>query len=379
MFKENSLTSKPITAETSKRITALRFLLIVFVVFIHNNFTQEQIIEDAIKSGAEPFVYNNNLTGRWIQLFIAEGVARCAVPLFFLFASFLQFMKNDSYFALLKKKARTLLLPFLLWPVLNIAFYTGLRLFAQTFFPGMLKTPGVFIFSGWTAEDWLHAFFGYGDMTDGRTHGGFVYQFWFLRDLLICIVFSPLLRLAVRKIPFCFFIAVSFCYFSNTRPFFVDVHAFFYYTLGIYWAEFDFDLFKFADKIKWKALVPLYLALWFATNRFYGKFSAAYWFMILLSGIIMLKTSLYIVKSEKLFSIAKYFAGFSFWLYAVHAPTLEQSLKAVWRRILPMTNTWLCMAEFFGVSLLIVVTGTLSGIVLKKICFPLFKILNGGR
>lgn len=110
MFKENSLTSKPITAETSKRITALRFLLIVFVVFIHNNFTQEQIIEDAIKSGAEPFVYNNNLTGRWIQLFIAEGVARCAVPLFFLFASFLQFMKNDSYFALLKKKARTLLL-----------------------------------------------------------------------------------------------------------------------------------------------------------------------------------------------------------------------------------------------------------------------------
>ena len=37
------------------------------------------------------------------------------------------------------------------------------------------------------------------------------------------------------------------------------------------------------------------------------------------------------------------------------------------------------MAEYFGVSVLVVVIGTGFGILLKKICPPLFAVLNGGR
>ena len=74
-----------ISEETSKRITSLRFLLAVFVVFIHNTISQEMAVENS-------YVYNNSTTGVWIQNIIAFFTAS-AVPLFLLFAGYLQVKK----------------------------------------------------------------------------------------------------------------------------------------------------------------------------------------------------------------------------------------------------------------------------------------------
>ena len=68
-----------IPEEISKRITSLRFLLIVFVVFLH-------VLT----------VYDN--TNLWIFIRTSFlNVCNTAVPLFFLFASYLQFRKEDKY------------------------------------------------------------------------------------------------------------------------------------------------------------------------------------------------------------------------------------------------------------------------------------------
>ena len=56
--------AKAIPAETSMRITALRFLLIVLVVFIHNNFRAEEILKGSLEHGYTPFAYENGLFGR---------------------------------------------------------------------------------------------------------------------------------------------------------------------------------------------------------------------------------------------------------------------------------------------------------------------------
>ncbi len=371
--------AKAIPAETSMRITALRFLLIVLVVFIHNNFKAEEILKGALEHGYTPFAYENGIFGRWVQIFISDGIARCAVPLFFMFASFLQFMKGDSYGVLLKKKAKSLVVPYFLWPLLNIGIYVGFKLLVQAVFPSMIERKNWFPMSGWGLKGWLHAFFGYENMAEGRTFGGYVGQLWFVRDLFILIVFSPFLRLAVRKFPVCVLFAVSFFYFSDTRPFLVAGQALFFYIIGLFWAESEFDLFAVADRIKWKVLVPLYLALWLATWKFYGEYSCAYWFMVAASCLGLLKFSAVIVSIKRAFAAANYLAGFSFWLFAIHMPFLLSCLQALWCKILPMTNTFFCMAEYFGVSVLVVALGTGFGILLKKVYPPLFAVLNGGR
>ena len=103
-----------IPKETSMRITSLRFLLAIFVVFIHNNFTVEYIAQ-LVEQGAEDIYFKPNIVSEWIQLVITQGLAQCAVPLFFLFAAYLQARKADCYKTLLKKKLKTLVIPYVLW------------------------------------------------------------------------------------------------------------------------------------------------------------------------------------------------------------------------------------------------------------------------
>ena len=102
-------TSKPLVErEISRRITSLRFLLAVFVVFIHNNFTAKRVAEIFQDTGVQT-AFCQNAFGKWIQMFISQGIARCAVPLFFLFAAYLAARKEDSYPVMLRKKAKTFL------------------------------------------------------------------------------------------------------------------------------------------------------------------------------------------------------------------------------------------------------------------------------
>ena len=80
--------SKPsafIDGETSGRITSLRYILSVLVVFIHNNFTAEKLA-DSLAEGNRIPIFAQSAAGEWIQFVISSGLGSCAVPLFFMFS-----------------------------------------------------------------------------------------------------------------------------------------------------------------------------------------------------------------------------------------------------------------------------------------------------
>ena len=83
------LNNSTIDSDTSRRITSLRFLLIVLVVFIHNCYTP-QLIQKIMDNGGIAPVFVENSFGHWVKIFITFGISRCAVPLFFMFSAFLQ-------------------------------------------------------------------------------------------------------------------------------------------------------------------------------------------------------------------------------------------------------------------------------------------------
>jgi len=92
-----------ISEETSRRITSLRYLLIVLVVFIHSRFIVNAVGGASNMYGAVD-AFNRPDSIKWIQAFISGGIAIGSVPVFFLFSGFLQAKKNDSYGKLLRKK-----------------------------------------------------------------------------------------------------------------------------------------------------------------------------------------------------------------------------------------------------------------------------------
>ncbi len=99
---------------------ALRFPLILGVVFIHNS-----AIRPLAANAEHVGVYAFSIATLAFNL-ISDGIARAAVPLFFLMSSYLLCEKRISldheYFRELKKRLRTLLVPFLIW---NIATFLG--------------------------------------------------------------------------------------------------------------------------------------------------------------------------------------------------------------------------------------------------------------
>ena len=94
----------------SRTISWLRFPLIVLVVFIHVPWGVE----------IENFPAASMICGNFVQ----RGIAAVAVPLFFFISGFLYFYRTEwgvsAYKRKTLKRVRTLVVPFLVWTVLNL-------------------------------------------------------------------------------------------------------------------------------------------------------------------------------------------------------------------------------------------------------------------
>lgn len=368
----------PIPESTSRRITSLRFLLIVLVVFIHNNFTQGSIEE--VAAGGTYILFNQNLVGKWVQLFISDGIACAAVPLFFLFAAYLQAKKADSYGTLLRKKAKSLLVPYIIWISLYVFYLAGLKLLVIKIAPGLIAKPEKNALS-WTAADWLQQTLGYRATANGMlTFPWIAPHFWFIRDLIILTALSPVLQFLARRFPAAFLGLVSVAFFVPLNVYFVrDSQALFFYALGLLWGIHDIPLFEKIDQICIQGGVLLFLMTFLLHHTLFKTNVTMYLFMIIFACVIMLRLSAFIAANDRMRSAASYLAGFSFFLFAIHSPILNELLKRTWLRFFPMRNGFFCLFEYFGVSALTVIIGTAAGIALKKICPPLFRLLTGGR
>ena len=355
---------KSLTEEDSKRITALRFLLIVFVVFIHNNLKADEAINYYHLDFLEPVAIT------WLKAIVTNVLGGAAVPLFFLFAGFLQFSKDDSYKMLLKKRAKSLLVPYIAWTLLNVLFYFIAQSIPQlsSFFQNENN-----IVKNWNFVDWLNLFWIH-DVGNGHQMP-LVFQFWFVRDLIVLIVFSPLLRFIAKKAPFLTLVAITLCYLNPVPMGFGT--AIFFYMAGFFFAEYGISFFKLADKIRYGEYAILLLLSAFVSVK-NPECVKLHSLGTIFSCLFFLKLSLSIIKNEKLFSLSKYLAGFSFFLYAIHTPFLGTSLNKISYRLIPL-HGFGCLVQFIVPSLLCVAIGTAGGIALKKLCPPLYKVFNGSR
>lgn len=140
----------------------------------------------------------------FMRFFISQGVARVAVPLFFLVSGYLFFLGQWSwskYAGKLKRRVNTLLIPFLFWNLATWAIYTIGRNIPQTkmYFGGGLWPPAESV-----------SFLGYiGALFGISARYPIDYQFWFIRDLIALVVLAPAIYFLLRgkwALPFLIFL-----------------------------------------------------------------------------------------------------------------------------------------------------------------------------
>lgn len=97
-----------LSKEESDRIRIIKFISIILVVYLHS-----YSVEVHFSDGSSVFELPV-----WLQLFecgLSQIVAGCSVQMFFLISSVLFFRTDQTYSAVIRKKIKTLLLPYLIW------------------------------------------------------------------------------------------------------------------------------------------------------------------------------------------------------------------------------------------------------------------------
>lgn len=176
-----------ISKSDSTRISLLRFPLIVGVVYIHNYDIYPNTLGRAF--GAE--------WQAWLSQFsialMAQGIARLAVPIFFILSGYLFYLNYKSnskdYIPALQKRVSTLLIPFLFWNVLVLLLTIALQAGSNNpaLFSGRFKSPLDF-----TTYEYIDAILG----IDRRP---IAHHLWFIRDLIILSVLSPVVLALVKR------------------------------------------------------------------------------------------------------------------------------------------------------------------------------------
>lgn len=158
-----------------KKKTLLSFIAVLFVVVIHNSATNQYNLSPDFLTNLTMFLRN----------FFAYNIGSIAVPLFFFLSGITIFRnyKLKTYPKKIKTRIKTLLFPYLFWNLAGLLF-----IILATFTPLREIISGREIFIP-SVSNILEGIFLY----------KYNFQFWFLYDLILYSLLTPLIYLLIRN------------------------------------------------------------------------------------------------------------------------------------------------------------------------------------
>ncbi len=224
-------------------IDSLRCPLAVTVVFIHSFGSKEL---DLVSLHSNPFSAESAYD--FLRIALSNIGTHFAVPVFFMFSGFLFFykVKNFSlsvYKGKLQKRFRSLFVPYVCWIVLAILKDEAGKVAGvivkgkpvSSLWQYFVDNGGLHMFWdnrvwGSNYQNWL----GWAVPGSGPT----LVPLWFLRDLMVVILFAPIIYHLVKRFKVVPVVVMLFCYISGIWIPFPGFTAttFFWFTLGAYFS-----------------------------------------------------------------------------------------------------------------------------------------------
>jgi len=196
----------------------LRLPLIVLVTYAHS---YGAVAEDY-----------HLLTSDWntyefLKLLVSQTLVKVAVPVFFILSGYLFFANVKEwnlqvYRRKLLRRVRTLLVPYLFWNML-MAFKLSPNLLS--FSPSMFWN---YIVNAGCQTDW----FGNEHLLTAPVN----MPLWFLRDLMVVSVLTPIIYVAVRRLGLWLMLPLTVLYLSGICPFIpgLSAYAVYFFTFGAF-------------------------------------------------------------------------------------------------------------------------------------------------
>lgn len=359
----------------SETISFLRFPLIIGVILIHADFSTLPIAGKCISNIDYP-IYTQ------VSYFFSQIISKIAVPLFFFISGFLFFYKtpifnSNIYLKKIKKRIHTIVIPYLIWNLLVILY----RLCSQLIVPELLSSNNKPI-CDFSISDWIFCFWNTYPIYH-ESNMPINIPLWFLRDLIVVIIFSPLLYLTIKKLSKTIVVILGLLWISNTWfNITVGINAFFFFTFGAY---FSIKQKNFINLMKpySKLCTSLYLII-IIIELLNNQFSFIKDYIeylhklgIFLGIISVITVSAYFIQKGK-WKTNPFLAKSTFFLYAYHAIPLGIIIKLSLMYLKPYTEFSL-LITYFGSTLVITLIGLLIYHLIKTYLPQITAFITGGR
>lgn len=355
----------------SKTILFLRFPLIIAVIYIHT-----QLNETVINGIALTKEYQFPIHDLFFHL-ITNEIAQIAVPLFFFISGFLFYYKiniftKNEYIKKLKKRFKSLLIPYLFWN-LAVLFLVFL---SQMFLSSMLSGNNKLV-TDYTFMDWLNIFWNY------KKGNPICYQFWFIRDLIIVVLFTPIIYYYIKFTKIYGIILLGILWIFNIwfNVISFSIISFFFFSFGAWFSinkrDFTIDFMS----LRWGAIFIYIVLLILNTLLWYNKITDYYFFnkiCIIIGMIVAISWTAFGLKNNKIKSNA-FLAGSSFFIYAYHGMPIVLLNKLYMKFTTPYISEWTMVIGYIFIPIIIVSIGVGIYAILHKL-FPSFTaLITGGR
>ena len=347
------------TLYLSEKIKLLSTIAIVLVLHIHSGFHDDEI--------------QGMKLNHYSQEIISTLVGRCAVPLFYIISGYLFFLKVPdglrSITEKMRKRVDSLLIPYIITSVFYVTF-----LFLIDSIPATSKFANSSILPQ-LQQSWprvLVAIF-YG-------HSGgmpLAFHLWFVRDLLILVLLSPLWYVLLRYLGWWWVLLALL-------PAYLGLAYF--PTTALFWFSLGSALTKFPLTVKRPKLGLVLLGLFLASCLFQLALPELACWKFLSIPLILLGISAiwltYDAVVPSTFSLQQHawlsaVSDFTFFVYLFHEPTLN-----VVRKLLVVAlgkNSLGYLLAYLASPWLFIALAVWVGIYLKRLVPKLYGLAVGGR
>lgn len=352
-----------ISTLSSKSIDFCRTVLCMQVVFYHMA-TTAPVPQEALLKGT---IYGS------IILFITM-LNNIAVPMFFTMSGYLLAVKYEptwkGYIKTIQKKAIRLGQPLLIWTsVFLVLYYIAQQLPATApLFSGENE-----LIRQYNWMDYIDAYTGF------RSGFTFVGQYWFLRNLLILCLFSPLIIRFYRRTRLAgFLLTLAACIALRFVNLYIADSIFFFST-GLYVAIDEKRAASIAGKIRPAALLfAVFTVLCFIgfTVPSIGWLYTGLFYFYVLTGFIVIAYTVRRMLSKNVGNKVLLLAGGSYFVFLIHQQIL-MFLKRLVYKTLPVNSAFEVLVTYLLTPTVIIVMAYLAYFFLKKYTPRLLNILTG--
>lgn len=347
----------PLSEKESNRFSDLKFVGIVLIVLIHMS-------SDAGMESAADFI---------IYIF-SQIIARSAVPMFFVLSAILLYRKPFKWEENIKKKIKTLVIPFIFWNTLWLVIFLEAQKIPSLDF--LFKNPMNQV-GDFSISDWVDAYLALFKRTKP-----FVYPLWFIKDLFILNCCSLLIKYAVDKMPKATLIMLFALYLSRINLRFIEAQSILFFAIGYYIVKYNVRIETIQSKVKKSAIagyIIVALGLAFAEFKYQRSIYIVHELVVVYGVVIMIsKIDIAgLLHNEKALQIRKQCMSDTFFVFCAHEWTLLFVRKII-ERVLP-DNQILDVLCFFMVPVFVIVVLLFIAGIMKSRMPRLYKIITGSR